>query len=244
MRVVAIIQARMGSTRLPGKILKEIQNKPLLEYQVERVRKSKLINTIVIATTTQEIDQPVVELCERLSIDYYRGSEDDVLLRYYEAAQQFNADTIVRLTSDCPIIDPIVIDNVIDYYRDGNFDYVSNVVDRLYPRGMDTEVFSIDALTTACNNATEYSHREHVTPFIYLQPSAFSIGSYSYSQNKSNHRWTVDTIEDFVLIKNIIEVLYPINSNFTLEDTLRLIEVEHPEWESINSHIEQKKLGE
>ncbi|TCS83310.1 cytidylyltransferase domain-containing protein [Tepidibacillus fermentans] len=245
MKIVAIIQARMTSTRLPGKVLKKVLDKPLLEYQIERIQRSKHLHEIVIATTTNETDNPIVELANKLGINVYRGSEEDVLSRYHEAAIQYGADIIVRLTSDCPVIDPKVVDNVIQYYLENQsrYDYVSNTLTRSYPRGMDTEVFTFQALKESYNEAEEKHEREHVTPFIYLRPNRYSLGSVQYITDKSTYRWTVDTPEDFELIRRIIENLYPSNPHFTLEDTITLLET-NPDWLEINRMIEQKELGE
>jgi len=153
MKVTAIIQARMTSTRLPGKVLKKVLNKSLLEYQLERVARSELIDEIIVATTLNESDDPIVGLCKQLGVSIFRGSEGDVLSRYYEAARQYNSDVVVRLTSDCPLIDPKIIDRVIQMYLTKKFDYVSNTQLKTFPRGMDTEVFSFEILQTAYCNA-------------------------------------------------------------------------------------------
>ncbi|MED1438564.1 glycosyltransferase family protein [Aeribacillus composti] len=243
MKVAAIIQARMGSTRLPGKILKKVLDKTLLEYQIERVKRAKSIDEIIIATTTKESDDQIVQLCQQLSIPYYRGSEEDVLSRYFEAATQFNADVIVRLTSDCPIIDPNVIDKVVTHYLENKdrYDYVSNTLTRTYPRGLDTEVMSYKALKRAYEEAKESAYREHVTAYIYHHPDQFRFFSVSNVKDESKHRWTVDTEEDFHLIKNILEMLYPTKPLFTFEDVIQILRSK-PEWVQINAHIEQKKL--
>ncbi|RDE29630.1 cytidylyltransferase domain-containing protein [Parageobacillus thermoglucosidasius] len=243
MKVAAIIQARMSSTRLPGKILKKVLDKTLLEYQIERVKRAKTIDEIIIATTTKKSDDRIVQLCQQLSIPYYRGSEEDVLSRYYEAATEFNVDVIVRLTSDCPIIDPNVIDKVVEHYLEnkGRYDYVSNTLTRTYPRGLDTEVMSYEALKRAHKEAKELTYREHVTAYIYHHPNEFKLCSVLNEKDESKHRWTVDTEEDFLLIKNILETLYPINPLFTLEDVILILR-DKPEWVQINAHIEQKKL--
>lgn len=245
MKTVIIVQARMTSTRLPGKVLKQVLGKPLLEYQIERLQRVKLANEIVIATTTNETDEPIVELCNRLAVAYFRGSEDDVLSRYYGAATAHKADLVVRVTSDCPLIDPQVIDTVIDYclQNQSHYDYVSNSLERTYPRGMDTEVFSFSTLQQAFGEATAQPDREHVTPFIYRQPARYRLGHVIYSEDCSHHRWTVDTPEDFELIQKIIEEIYPSEPCFTLENCLRLLQ-QHPDWYCINSHIEQKNYGE
>lgn len=243
MTVLAIIQARMGSTRLPGKILKQVNGKALLAYQLERVRQSKCIDKIVIATTIDQKDEPIVEFCVQYGVDYYRGSENDVLARYYEAAEQFDGDIIVRLTSDCPIIDPVVIDETIQYYMDhaSEFDYVSNTIERTYPRGLDTEVFSNKALKKSYEEATLERDREHVTAYMYSNPQFFRIGSISNSLNFGKHRWTVDTEEDFRLVELILTNLYSENKLFYMKDVIYLLD-KHPEWVQLNSHIEQKKL--
>lgn len=243
MKITAIIQARMGSTRLPGKILKKVMNKTLLEYQLERVKRSLLIDEIVVATTKKESDNPIVALCEQLGAQVYRGSEQDVLSRYYEAAVALHADLIVRLTSDCPLIDPTIIDQVIQLHIDQEreVDYTSNALVRSFPRGLDTEVFTFDALQYAHEHAILERDREHVTAYIYSNKEKFKFAALKSIHNYESHRWTVDTEEDFELIKRILEALYPSNPQFTMQDVLNLLE-ENPTWPSINAHIEQKKL--
>jgi spore coat polysaccharide biosynthesis protein SpsF len=245
MKIVIIVQARMTSTRLPGKVLKKVLDKSLLEYQIERLCRVKLADEIVIATTINETDEPIVQLCNSLSVHYFRGSEKDVLSRYYETAKAHQADVIVRVTSDCPLIDPEVIDRVIRFYIDHQteYDYVCNFLERTYPCGMDTEVFSFKALKEAFLEATALPDREHVTPFIHRQPQRYSLASVNYFENQSHHRWTVDTPEDFELIKRIIEAIHPNLPYFTLRDCLNLLQ-NNPEWLTINAHIQQKKYGE
>ena len=245
MKTVIIVQARMTSSRLPGKVLKRVLDKPLLEYQIERLRRVKLADEIVIATTVNDTEKPIIELCKSLSVSYFRGSEEDVLARYNGAAKEHYADVIVRVTSDCPLIDPQVIDKVIQVYIDhqDEYDYVSNCLKRTYPRGMDTEVFSLQALHEAFLEATAQPDREHVTPFIYRNPERYYCENVAYSENQSSHRWTVDTIEDFALIRKIIETVYPQIPYFSLEDCLSLIK-QHPDWSAINAHVQQKKYAE
>jgi len=242
-KTIIIVQARMTSTRLPGKVLMEVRGKSLLEYQIERLRQVRLADELVIATTTNDTDQPIVELCERLGAAYYRGSEEDVLSRYYEAATQSGADVVVRVTSDCPLIDPGVMDEVIALYINNRdkYDYVSNTLERTYPRGLDTEVFSMAALEKAYNEAREQPEREHVTLFIYRRPEQFPLANSSSATDYSYHRWTVDTPEDFALIKRIFMGLYPVNSRFTWLEVLDLLK-EHPEWIEINAAVKQKEV--
>ncbi|QKE72321.1 glycosyltransferase family protein [Arthrobacter citreus] len=244
MKVVAIIQARMGSTRLPGKVLLKVLNKPLLAYQIERVKRAKLIDEIIVATTTNEIDLEIVNFCEFMSISCYRGSEDDVLSRYFEAASLYNADLIVRLTSDCPLIDPTIIDTVINEFilNMHHIDYASNTVQRSFPIGMDIEVMSFSLLKTINQLQLPESYREHVTPFIY-RSQKYTNRQIVQKVNKSHIRLTVDTPEDFKLISTIIEEIYPINPFFTLQDLYNLFE-RKPELLTINYHIKQKQIEE
>ncbi|MDR3560130.1 MAG: glycosyltransferase family protein [Negativicutes bacterium] len=245
MKTVIIVQARMTSTRLPGKVMKEVLGKPLLEYMVERLKRVRSADEIVVATTANASDQPIVDLCARLHVPSFRGPEFDVLTRYHAAAVANHAATVVRVTSDCPLIDPCIIDQVIGFFagRQIDYDYVSNVMHRTYPRGMDTEVFSFQALDEAFREATDEPDREHVTGFIERQPERYCLGGVCHFEDQSRHRWTVDTPEDFELIRRIIEAIYPSNPLFTMEDVLELL-VRHPDWVRINAHIEQKQYGE
>ncbi len=245
MKTVIIVQARMTSTRLPGKVLKPILGKPMLTYQIERLQRVSRADELVIATTTNAADEPIVSLCHDMTVPVFRGSEEDVLSRYYEAAAEHQAEVVVRITSDCPLIDPAVVDTVIDFYLSyrSEYDYVSNTLERTYPRGMDCEVFPFSVLETAAREATLPPDREHVTPFVYRQPQRFRLANVAYHEDKSHLRWTVDTPEDFQLIARMMEALYPTNPLFTLEDCLALID-RHPEWTALNAHVEQKVYGQ
>lgn len=241
MKVTAIVQARMGSTRLPGKILKEVNGKPLLLHQIERLMRSKLINNLIIATTLNEQDDEVVDFCRKHNIDYYRGSEDNVLERYYKTWEQYGGEAIVRLTSDCPIIDPEIVDKTIQYFLDNSYDYVSNTVKRTFPRGLDTEIFSSKTLKLAYEQAMLDRDKEHVTAYIYTHLTDFNIGHYKNDKDLSAYRWTVDTEEDFELIKRILEAFDGQEEKLTLNSAAKLME-ENPSWININKHIEQKKI--
>ncbi len=245
MKIIIIVQARMTSTRLPGKVLLPVLQKPLLEYQIERLLRVRWADEVAIATTLNQTDQPIVDLCQQLQVPIFRGSEEDVLARYYETAVSCKADVVVRVTSDCPLIDPAVIDTVIRRYLDQNpyADYVSNTLERTFPRGMDTEVFSMRALTEAHQEAQAQSDREHVTPFIHRQSHRYLCQSIKAGINHSQHRWTVDTPEDFELIRRMLESLYPQTPHFSLSDCLNLID-QHPDWPLLNAHVEQKQYGE
>jgi spore coat polysaccharide biosynthesis protein SpsF len=241
---IAIVQARYGSTRLPGKIFYEISNKPMLWHVINRLSYSKLIDRIVIATTTDEEDNLTEKFCFNNNLDYYRGSSENVLARYFESAKKFNADIIIRITSDCPLIDSAIIDEMLNIFiNEEKVDYLSNVHERTFPRGLDTEIFSIQALEKSYMNASEKFEKEHVTPFIYSHPELFAIKNYKYKLDLSYHRWTVDTEEDFQLITEIYNHLYNPEKNFLFDDILKLFD-KYPELLKINENIKQKSLGE
>jgi spore coat polysaccharide biosynthesis protein SpsF len=240
---VIIVQARMTSTRLPGKILKPVLGKSLLEYQIERLHRVHQANALCVATTVNDSDEPVVTLCQTLKIPTFRGSEADVLGRYYGAAQAAQADAVVRVTSDCPLIDPAIVDEVITTYlqRAEHVDYVSNTLERTYPRGLDVEIFPFNVLEQAHREATQPEEREHVTPFIYRHPERYRIAQVKQVMDHSIERWTVDTPEDFELIRRVIEALYPNTPEFNQTDVLALLDT-HPDWRAINADVEQKAI--
>lgn len=242
MKVVCIMQARVGSSRLPGKVLKEICGKTVLEHDINRLKLAFNIDEIVIATTVEQQDDKIVDEANRLGIKYFRGSENDVLSRYYFAAKENNADVIVRVTSDCPLLDCNVCDKVIKYYIDNsNFDYVSNTIKRTYPRGLDVEVFSMNSLKKAFLNAKKYSEREHVTPYIWANKEIFRIGQVCNNVDSSDLRITLDTEEDFELIKSIYEKLYTNGNYFGLDEILSLYSKNSKMFE-INKQIKQKDI--
>lgn len=215
---MAITQARSNSTRLPGKILKLVDNKSLLEIHLERVKRSTLIDDIIVATTSSNIDDEVVDLCQRLGANVYRGSEEDVLDRFYKALQDVNCDYIVRLTSDCPLIDAGLIDEVIQFAIDNKLDYCSNVLDPSFPDGQDVEVFTKNALERAWSESTLVSEREHVTPYIWKNSTfkgkeIFRSDNFYSNVNYQNIRLTVDELLDFELIHDII-TKYGIDQNW------------------------------
>ena len=245
MKTVIIVQARMTSTRLPGKVLKTVGGKPLLEYLIERLRRVRLADAIVIATTTNDSDLPIVALCQRLQVPVTRGAEDDVLARYHDAAIQHAADVIVRVTSDCPLIDPQVVDALIAFFQKhrDQYDYVATRLMPSYPLGMDAELLTFHALDEAAHEALEPADREHVTPFIYRHPQRYRLANRSCEQNLAQHRWTVDTPEDFDLVGRIIGALYPVKPDFSLADIRDLL-LANPTWVDINAHVRQKTLAD
>lgn len=241
MRIEIFVQARMGSTRLPGKVLKPVLGKPLLFYLAERLDRVKCADAYVILTSTKSEDDPIAAFCENRGIAYYRGPENDVLARFHQAAAARCPDAIVRITGDCPFIDPEIVDEVISAYKNEypQWDYVSNTLQRTFPRGLDTEIFSFATLDKTFHQATDPSEREHVSLYMYRHPELFRLKNVACPFNLSQHRWTVDTIEDFQLIQLLLEELYPQNPHFLLKDILEALK-QHPEWNEINAHVEQK----
>ena len=239
MRVEIYVQARMGSTRLPGKVLKPVLGKPLLGYLIERLRQVKNAQAFVVLTTTQKADDEICAYCQAQGVAVFRGSEEDVLSRYYQAAVKRQPEAIVRITADCPLIDPDIVDQMIKTFQHlhDSGAYLSN--GQSFPRGLDVEIFSFQTLATAHAHARDPWEREHVTPYIYRHPELFRLHDFKAPSPSARHRWTVDTIEDFELVKNILESLYPLNPQFRLADILALLE-RNPTWSQINAHIVQK----
>ena len=237
--IVAIIQARMGSTRLPGKVLKRVNGIPMIQYQVERVEKSKLIDKVIIATSRSQKDDQIVSFCQLNNISFYRGSENDVLSRYYCAAKEYKADTIVRLTADCPLIDPIVIDNTVNLFNESKVDYASNTTPSEtsnFPDGSDVEVFSIQALERANNEAIRQADREHVTFYFwkYAEKNGFQTNQLSNTENWSKYRYTVDYSEDLEVVKRIVSELNKRNQFGELGEIIQILK-DYPEIYDLNS---------
>lgn len=240
MKTGIIIQARMGSTRLSGKVLKKIGDKTVLGHVIERVRQSNT-DEIIIATTVLEQDNLIEKEAMKYGVKVFRGSEEDVLSRYYLAAKENKLDTIIRITSDCPLIDPNIIKAMCTYYNSNKVSMVTNagsdMEKRTFPRGLDTEIFSFGLLEEAHNMAKEKYQREHVTPYIYEKIS--SVYYFKNDVDYSQHRWTLDTEDDFKLISRIYKALYNGVHDFYLEDIIRLFN-EELDLLNINAHIEQK----
>jgi len=242
MNIVAIIQARMGSSRLPGKVLMDLGGEMVLGRVVRRLQRSRHISKIVVATTTVPADEVIVAECDRLEVLCFRGSEHDVLDRYYQAARANAADAVVRITSDCPLIDPELVDETVEVFGDKHADYASNVFPRTYPRGLDTEVFSFDALDRAWREAREAHQREHVTPYLYEHPQIFKLASLSGAADYSRYRWTLDTREDLELLRAIYS-RFDGRDDFSWQEVLCLMERE-PELADLNSQVLQKSVRE
>lgn len=240
MKRVAIVQARLGSTRLPGKVLLDLAGEPMLARVVNRVQRARLLDEVLVATTDQPADDAIAGLCRARGWSCARGSQDDVLDRTYQAALESEAGLVVRITSDCPLIEPAVIDQIV-----GEFlallpavDYASNVLPpRTFPRGLDTEVFLFDALARAWREDANPAWREHVTPYIYRHPELFSLHHVANAVDLSHLRWTVDTAEDFELVRRIYGHFG--GDDFSWRDVLTLLE-RHPDWLDLNYGVEQK----
>ena len=232
MKTVALIQARMTSSRLPGKVLQNIAGKPMLMRVVERVRQAKSIDLVTVITSTHESDNALARCCIENSVPYFRGSLDDVLDRYYQAAKQSEADVIVRITADCPLLDPEIVDEVVALFNKGNYDYVSNTIECTYPDGLDAEVFCFEALENAWKNAVLKSEREHVTAYIYKHPELFRLGVLKCSEDLSSLRWTVDTPPDLEFVRAVYEAVA--KDYFLMDDVLRFIK-SNPEVAALNA---------
>ena len=218
-----------------------------MHHEIDRLKKCKEIDEIVIATTDKEDDDKIVNEAKKLSVKYFRGSENDVLSRFYYAAKENNADIVVRVTSDCPCIDFEILDKMLLYfkekYKEKQVDYLSNTIKRTYPRGYDIEIFTFSALEKSYINAKKEYEREHVTPYIYDKTNNFLKLSFENTEDYSKYRVTLDTIEDYTVIKNIFENLYYKNPYFKLNDVVQYLN-NNLHIVDINKHIEQKKLGE
>jgi spore coat polysaccharide biosynthesis protein SpsF len=241
LKIVAIIQARTGSTRLPNKVFADIQGHPMLWYVIQRARAANTLSEVVVATTTEPVDEAIVNFCKGLGVSCFRGSENDVLDRYYKAAQQYGAEIVVRITSDCPLIDPEIIDKTVQAFLAEQPDYASNTVVRTYPRGLDTEVMSFGTLQRAWHEANQPYQRAHVTAYVYENPDQFKILHVTGDKDYSALRWTVDTPEDLEFVRAIYSRSEGDGSR--LRDVLKLIERE-PHLSEINQAIAQKALRE
>jgi spore coat polysaccharide biosynthesis protein SpsF len=240
--IVAIVQARTGSTRLPGKVLMDLKGEPMLSRVIHRLSRASGLSGIMIATTEREEDDAIVELCRREGWATFRGSENDVLDRYHQAANISGADAVVRVTSDCPLIDPHIVDRAVCEFVAGqpHVDYTSTTMPRrTFPRGLDVEVIAFPALEAAWRHDHNPAWREHVTPYIYRNPKLFRIRGVLNDTDLSGMRWTVDTPEDLELVRRIYQDFH--NDCFSWRDALAVL-ANHPEWGVLNRRIEQKAI--
>jgi spore coat polysaccharide biosynthesis protein SpsF len=230
----------MGSSRLPGKVLLDLAGEPMLARVVNRVRRARCLDEVVIATTIEPADDPLATLCAARGWPCFRGSRDDVLDRYYRAALAFGADIVVRITSDCPLIEPEVIDRVVRELLDRcpPADYACNDLPRrTYPRGLDVEAFRFETLKELWREDRNPTWREHVTPFLYHHPERFAIHGVLNDRDLSAMRWTVDTPEDLELVRRIYAAFA--HDSFSWQEVLTLLE-ENPQWLEVNRHVQQK----
>lgn len=234
MNIIAIIQARTSSTRLPNKVLLPLEDKPVLQHIVDRMRYSKKINNIVIATSSHPSDDSIYQLCEEISVPCFRGSLDDVLDRYYQAAHYFNASDVVRITADCPVIDPQIVDELISTYQSGNFDGYALAGE--FPDGLDCQIYSLSTLERTWKNARLRSEREHIGLYIDKNPQLFNVGHLEKFNGMGHHRWTLDEPEDYEFMQIIYKELYKEEILFDYEDILKLL-TKKPYLIEMNSHI-------
>jgi spore coat polysaccharide biosynthesis protein SpsF len=224
LKTLAILQARVSSTRLPGKVLAPILGVPMLARQVERLRRAKLLDALVVATSDNMSDEPLVALCASIGVPCYRGSLDDVLARFYHASRAYGpAEHVVRLTGDCPLADPDVIDLVVSSHLSSGVDYTANAIEPTWPDGLDVEVVRMEILERAFNEAMLPSEREHVTPYIHKHPEIFRIAHVRGGRDLSHLRWTVDEAADLEFVTQVYEALYPENPNFGVQEILSLL---------------------
>lgn len=239
--VIAIIQARLNSSRLPGKVLLPVGELTVLEFIVQRLRRSKLIDDVVIATTENESDNAIIDLCKNKNIKYFRGSEEDVLSRVLDAAKQFNADIIVEVTGDCPFVDSTIADLCIQRLVADKCDYVSNVIDRTFARGLDVQVFWTNVLDRVDQEVDNPIDRQHVSTWIYRNPKSYKTFKNScvrtMTYDTSDIRLTLDTQEDYDLITRVYN--YFLNNKFDYRDIFKFFN-EKPEFKNINKSIKQK----
>ncbi len=233
---IAVLQARVSSSRLKGKVLLPLLGKPMIARQIERIQRSRLIDKLIVATSSNQDDDELVDLCEKLNVNVYRGSLADVLDRCYQACAPFHPRDVVRLTGDCPLTDPDLIDDVIRFHKQGNFDYSSNVIEPTFPDGLDVEVCRFSTLEEAWKKSSETIDREHVTYYVHQRPQIFKLGSFKQSLNQSGGRWTVDEQDDYRFVKAVYEGLYEVNPKFSRFDVEQFLK-ENLMLEQINSQI-------
>ncbi|MFW6040857.1 MAG: cytidylyltransferase domain-containing protein [Thermoplasmatota archaeon] len=242
-KIGVIVQARMGSTRLPGKVAKELVGKPMLTHVIERLKESEELDQIIVATSVKDDDGRVIEIAEKENVSTYRGSEADVLSRYIEAAEKYQIDIIIRVTADCPLIDPITIDELIkEFLKSIDLDYMNL---KGYPRGLDTGICTLESLKKVerkvKNDPKESQYREHVTLYIYRHPEEFKIDIKEAPEElRKGYRLSVDEVEDFELMENIYNRLYEEGDIIDIKEVLKMLDNE-PELAKINADIKQKK---
>jgi len=240
MSINIILQARMSSTRLPGKVLKPILGKPMLAHQLLRLQQLTRVNNIIVATSDEVSDDEIEQLCHNLEFPCYRGNLHNVLDRYYQTSQHYPSEHIIRITGDCPLIDVDIINSVIDLHLSTDADYSSNCAPATLPDGLDVEIFTAKVLFKTWQQAKKLSELEHVTPFMRSHPELFNCQNYHYHTDYSHLRWTVDEPEDFQLVKQIFGHLYPDKPYFNFADILELM-TKKPALMKINRNFERNE---
>jgi spore coat polysaccharide biosynthesis protein SpsF (cytidylyltransferase family) len=234
-----IIQARTDSNRLPNKVLLKIEGKPLIWHVFNRVRKIKKVDRLILATTNRSKDKRLINFAQKNKIDYFGGSSKNVLDRFYQCAKSYNLDIIIRITADCPLIDPGLIEEMLNFFKKKKFDYVSNTIEPTYPDGLDVEVFSFKSLKKTWLNAKKNSEKEHVTSFIKNNPKQFKIFNYKNNIDLSNFRWTVDQKEDLVFVRKVYRFMNP-KKKFDMKFILHKLE-KNPNILKINDGIKRNE---
>lgn len=238
-KITVMIQARTGSTRLPDKALKKIEGKPIIWHMINRAKKIKSVQQIIIVTTRKREDRVFLKIAHENGVLGFQGNEKDVLDRHYRCAIKFNADPIIRITSDCPLIDPYLVERILQVFLKNNYDYVTNREPPTYPDGLDTEIFAFSALKKAARYAKMNSEREHVNPYIVKNPKKFKIFNYKNRKDLSHLRWTVDEKRDLRFVKQIYSRMKP-RTIFTMNDVLKIIK-KNPKLLEINKNIERNE---
>ncbi len=221
---IAIVQARMGSNRLPGKVLADLAGAPMLQRQLERVSRARTLDSVVVATSIDKADNPIAELCGSLNIACYRGDLNDVLTRFVGAIEEFTPEVVVRITADCPLMSPVVIDSVVNSFLQSDCDYASNTLEPTFPDGVDVEVVRASALRELARVCTDPHEREHVTLGIYRRPEQFAVRNFTGERDLSDLRWTVDSPEDLEFVRWVYSELFDTNPQFDIAEILELLE--------------------
>ena len=233
-KITCVIQARTDSTRLPNKVLKEIEDIPMICHIINRIKRSRNVEQIILATTDKDSDKILLDIAEKFKIIGFAGDDDDVLERFFNAATSFSADPIVRITGDCPLVDPELLDNMIQIFLENRYDYISNTIERTFPDGLDIEIFSFDALKKTHQQAKWSSEREHVTPFIVKNQDLFRVYNYRNKQDLSNLRWCVDEEDDLLMVKQIFHEMIT-EQFFSTADIIDLVS-KNPKIAEINKN--------
>ncbi len=241
-----IVQARMGSTRLPGKVMFPLAGRPVLAHVVERLQRCRTVDTVVLATSIRPENDVIAAWARALGVPCVRGSEEDTLGRFYLAAVEHRLDVIVRVSGDCPLIDPGVLDQMVERFRqlqrsESGCDYLTNILERTFPRGLDVEIFTLDALTQSHQEDHDIGSREGVTVYILTHQDQFRLANFARQTDESHHRWTLDTPSDYMLLSNVYDALYPTEPTFSYQDVLELL-AGHPSWRSLNADEVQREV--